>query len=104
MPLTRDFKATIVERAQNDPEFRIGLLTEALECLLNDETDVAKSLLRDYVNATIGFQELALMVEKEPSSLMRMLSPKGNPSIANMSQVIAAVRQHEGIELHVKAK
>lgn len=104
MALTRDFKETVLERAQSDPEFRIGLLTEALECLLNNETGVAKSLLRDYVNATIGFQELGLMVEKEPSSLMRMLSPKGNPSMTNMSQVIAAMRQHEGIELHVHAK
>ena len=103
MPLTRDFKETILERAQNDAAFRVGLLTEALECLLNNEPDVAKSLMRDYVNATIGFQELGLMLEKEPSSLMRMLSPKGNPSIANMSQVIAAMRQHEGIELHVRA-
>ncbi|RZV54598.1 MAG: transcriptional regulator [Pseudomonadales bacterium] len=103
MALTRDFKEAILYRAQNDAEFRIGLLTEALECLLNNELDVAKSLLRDYVNATIGFQELGQMVEKEPSSLMRMLSPKGNPSIANMSQVIAAMRKHEGIELHVHA-
>jgi hypothetical protein len=53
MTLTRDFKATIKERAQADPAFRIGLPTEAAECLLNDETELAKALLRDYVNATL---------------------------------------------------
>lgn len=103
MALTRDFKETILERAKTDPGFRIGLLTEAAECLLNNETGVAKTLLRDYVNATLGFQELAIIVDKKPTSLMRMLSEKGNPSIENMSQVIAAVRQYEGVELHVTA-
>ena len=103
MALTRDFKETVLERAKSDPEFRIGLLTEAAECLLNDETEVAKTLLRDYVNATLGFQELGKAVDKEPSSLMRMLSAKGNPSLTNMSKLLAAVRQHEGIELHVSA-
>ena len=33
--------------AKDDPEFRAGLLTEAAECLANNEVDVAKSLLRD---------------------------------------------------------
>ena len=103
MPLTKGFKQTVLERAQRDSRFRIGLLTEALECLLNNEIDVAKSLLRDYVNATIGFQELGLRVDKEPSSLMRMLGPNGNPNITNLSQVIAAVRDHEGIRLKVRA-
>jgi DNA-binding phage protein len=103
MALTRDFKETILERAKNDPEFRVGLLTEAAECLLNNEPNVAKTLLRDYVNATLGFQELGNIVDKNPSSLMRMLSEKGNPSLDNMSQVLAAVRAHEGIELHVSA-
>ena len=103
MALTRDFKETILERAKTDSEFRVGLLTEAAECLLNNETAVAKTLLRDYVNATLGFQELANIVNKKPTSLMRMLSDKGNPSIDNMSQVLAAVHQHEGIKLHVSA-
>lgn len=101
MPLTRDFKETVVEMAQRDPEFRVGLLTEAVECITNNEVDVAKSLLRDYVNATIGFQKLGEMIDKSPSNLMRMLSDSGNPSIENMSLVLSAVRQHEGIKLHV---
>ncbi len=103
MALTRNFKETVLERAKVDAEFRVGLLTEAAECLLNNETGVAKCLLRDYVNATLGFQELANIVNKKPTSLMRMLSDKGNPSIDNMALVISVMRQHEGIELHVSA-
>ncbi|MHA1566831.1 MAG: helix-turn-helix domain-containing transcriptional regulator [Alphaproteobacteria bacterium] len=103
MALTRDFKETIKERAQNDPAFRVGLLTEAAECILNDEANVAKTLLRDYVNATIGFQELGALTDRKPQSLMRMLSEKGNPSLGNISKLIASLRQHEGVELRVVA-
>jgi DNA-binding phage protein len=104
MALTRDFKETIMERAQSDPAFRVGLLTEAAECLLNDEVGVAKNLLRDYVNATLGFQKLASLTDKKPASLMRMLSDKGNPSLDNISKVIVSLRQHEGVQLHVSAE
>ncbi len=104
MALTRDFKDTIMERAQNDPAFRVGLLTEAAECLLNDEVGVAKILLRDYVNATVGFQELGRLVDKKPQSLMRMLSEKGNPSLGNISKLMASLHRHEGVELRVSAE
>lgn len=103
MALTRDFKKTIMERAQNDSAFRVGLLTEASECILNGEVGVAKTLLRDYVNATLGFQELAKITHKKPESLMRMLSVKGNPRADNLSQVMHSLNQHEGISLHVQA-
>jgi len=103
MALTRDFKETVLERAKNDPQFRIGLLTEAAECLLNNEVDVAKTLLRDYVNATIGFKELAVRTNKRPQSLMRMLSQSGNPSLENISQLISSLHKYEGVELHVRA-
>ena len=38
MALTRDFKVTIQERVLTDPEFRVGLLTQAAECLLDVTT------------------------------------------------------------------
>lgn len=104
MALTRDFRETIKERAQRDPAFRVGLLTQAAECMLNDEPDVAKSLIRDYVNATIGFQDLAKQLGKKPQSLMRMLSNSGNPSLGNISSVIASLRKHEGVNLRVSAQ
>ena len=86
-----------------DPEFRIGLMTEAIECVLNDEVDVAKVLLRDYVNATVGFQELGILTRKSPKSLMRMLSPGGNPSLKNIASLLASLKEHEGVKFHVRA-
>ena len=58
MPPTRDFRETIRERLKLDPEFRVALLEEAVNCLRSGEVDVGKSALRDYVNAPIDPQEL----------------------------------------------
>ena len=103
MALTRSFVEAVKERAARDPEFRIGLLTEAAECLLNGDVATGKTLLRDYVNATIGFQELGKRIDKKPASLMRMLSEKGNPRAGNLSELIASLHHYEGVRLHVGA-
>ena len=58
MPLTRDFKETVQTRAARDPAFREELLKEGVECLLAGDVDAGKIVLRDYINATIGFEEL----------------------------------------------
>ena len=63
MPLTRDFRETVYARAQRDPDFREGLLQESVTCLLNGEFDTAKIMLRDYINAMVGFEELGAMRE-----------------------------------------
>ena len=103
MPLTQDFRETIRERLQSDPEFREALLEEGVKCLLSGEVDVGKSVLRDYVNATIGFQELAGMTRKSPKSLMRMLSPSGNPQARNLFEIIGCLQEREGVHLEVRA-
>ena len=58
MPLTHDFKETIRARAQADPAFRQELLREAIECYIGGDLETGKAVLRDYVNATVGFQDL----------------------------------------------
>jgi DNA-binding phage protein len=102
--LTRDFAETVKARAERDPEFRRGLLIEALELLIANEVDAAKTVLRDYINATVGFKELAEATNKQPKSLMRMLSPNGNPTVVNMFSVIASLQQREGVRLGIKAR
>ena len=103
MPLTRPFRETVVERAKADPKFRVGLLTEAAECFLNGDMGTAKVLIRDYVNATIGFQALGEEIDKQPKSLMRMLSDKGNPRAENLAALLASLQKYEGINFHVQA-
>ena len=103
MALTRDFKETVQARAQRDPAFREGLLKEGVECLLSGDIDTGKVLLRDYVNATIGFEELGSLTNKPPKSLMRMFGPTGNPHARNLFEVINQMQRHEGVQLEVRA-
>ena len=103
MALTRDFKVTVRERLQRDPSFREALLKEAVDCLLSSDVETGKSLLRDYVNATIGFGELGGLTEKSPKSLMRMLSQNGNPQARNLFEIIGCLQEREGVHLKVQA-
>jgi len=102
MALTRDFKKTVVDRVERDPQFAQALLDEAATLFLNNETEAARLILRDLVNATIGFEELASQTDKPSKSLHRMLSPKGNPSMDNLAAIFGAVRSrlNVGIEAH----
>lgn len=96
MALTRDFKDTIQARAQRDPAFRRGLFEEAIEAFLSNDTETGKLLLRDYVNATVGFEKLGAELDKSPKSLMRMLSTQGNPRAENLFAVVGHLRKQEG--------
>ena len=93
MALTRDFKETVAARVQADPAFAQALLDEAVTLFVEGEPDSAKLILRDLVNATIGFEGLAEEVHKPVKSLHRMLSASGNPTMSNISAVFAAVKR-----------
>lgn len=103
MALTRDFKATVRARIARDPDFREALLLEGVECLLAGDVETGKSVLRDYVNATIGFRELGGLTDKSPKSLMRMLGPYGNPQARNLFEIIGCLQELEGLRLKVQA-
>jgi len=101
MALTKDFKETIQSRVQEDPRFREALFKESIQCLLAGDMETGKSLLRDYINATIGFEELSGLIHKSPKSLMRMLSPKGNPQARNLFDMISLLQKIEGMKLEI---
>lgn len=103
MALTRDFKETIQIRTQRDPAFREELFREGIQCLLTGDMDTGKAILRDYINATIGFEELGNLTEKSAKSLMRMFSPKGNPQAKNLFEVLDHLQKKEGVQLQVHA-
>ena len=103
MALTRDFKETVQARAIVDPLFREGLLNEGVQCLLGGDIVAGKILLRDYINATIGFEELGARTNKSPKSLMRMFGPNGNPQAKNLFEVINQIQEHEGVQLEVRS-
>lgn len=101
MALTRDFKKTIVERVERDPKFAKALLDEAAMLFLNGEPETARLILRDLVNATLGFESLASETATPSKSLHRMLSPKGNPNMDNLAAIFSAVRQNLKVAIKV---
>ena len=92
MALTRNSKQTVVERLERDPAFGQALLDEAATLFLNGEAETARLILRDLINATIGFELLATLTDKPSKSLHRMLSPAGNPSMDNLAAIFHALR------------
>jgi len=103
MALTRDFKNTMVERVRRDPAFARALLDEAATLFLNGEPHTARLVLRDLVNATIGFECLAAEIAKPSKSLHRMLSENGNPSMENLAAIFHALQKKLGVGLKAHA-
>lgn len=60
-------------------------------------------MLRDFINATTGFSALAKATRIPPKSLTRMFGPKGNPTAANLSEVIRVLQKKTGVQLEVRA-
>ena len=103
MALTRDFKETIRARAAKDAAFRRALLSEAIDSMLEGDVETGKIVLRDYINATIGFDKLGEATQRNPKSLMRMLSASGNPQANNLFEVVAHLQESEGFRLSTRA-
>ena len=104
MPLTKDFKTTIMARAHRDKAFCNAMLTEAINEFLTGDVDIGKAILRDYINATISFEILSAMLEKNPKSLMRMLSPSGNPTSKTLFDIFHAIQKIKKMKINVSLK
>ena len=102
MALTRGFKNTIRARAQRDSAFRKALLREGVESLLSGDLETGKTVLRDYINATVGFAELAEETGISAKSLMRMLGANGNPHARHIFQIVAFLQRKEGVRFAIK--
>ncbi|MEM7072862.1 MAG: transcriptional regulator [Pseudomonadota bacterium] len=99
MPLTHDFRETVKARADREPAFRQALLQEAVELLLEGDVAIGKALLRDYINATIGFGALSEQVGIPAKSLMRMVSARGNPRSDKLFAMLACLQKATGVQL-----
>jgi DNA-binding phage protein len=103
MPLTMEFKEVFKASIDRDPAFGHELLRGAVQCLLDDDLETGRAVLRNYVNATIGFKQLARAIGGQEKSLMRMLSPSGSPLASNLFQVIHELQRFNGVQLEVCA-
>ena len=103
MALTRDFKETIRARVMRDPGFRKALLQEGIENFLSGDVETGKIILRDFINATVGFTKLSDVTHRSAKSLMRMLGPRGNPQARNLFQIVAYLQHAEGVRFQVRS-
>lgn len=103
MGLTKDFKTTTYARVQRDAAFRKALLTEAVNAYLSGEETIGKAVLRDFINATMGFEKLGALTGIPSKSLHRMLSPNRNPSTAHFFAVLRVLQAKAGVRLKVRA-
>ena len=104
MALIRDFKETVLARVQRDARYREALFTEAINAYLAGDTVTGKAILRDLVNATIGFEGLATEIKKPSKSLHRMLAPHGNPNTENFFGIVSALQKKTRVKLRVTAR
>jgi DNA-binding phage protein len=103
MALTRDFRETVQARVMRDAEFRKGLLGDAIESLLAGDVTLGKELLRDYINATVGFPKLAAHTKIHAKTLHQMFGPAGNPTARNLFEIVAYLQRAEGVSLQVRS-
>ena len=93
--LTVDSSKTLQARIKADPAFAEALLREATDMFLNGEAEASRLLLRDVVNATVGFEQIATATNRPSKSVHRMLSARGNPTrkVLNVSFETHTVHQ-----------
>ena len=99
--LTTCFHDLIQKRVSEDQAFRDALLREGIECLLAGEVETGKTVLRDYINATVGFEKLGEAINTPPKSLMRMFSPTANPQARNLFAVLTYLQKQAGVSISV---
>lgn len=101
MALTRKYKETVLKRIRKDYRFAKALIVEALNALLDGETEEGLSMLRDLVNAKISFAELARQTGFGEKSLHRMLSHRGNPTTKSLFVVTSAISHDLGLNVRI---
>lgn len=101
MPLTKQFRETVMARARTDKEFREELIIEATNALLEGDIDTGKSLIKDYLNATEAFAAVADQLQKDEKSIRRMLGPSGNPTLKNFIGILQACSSTEHLNLKI---
>jgi hypothetical protein len=101
MGLTKSFNETVKSRIQQSAGFRRALLREAVGAMIAGDLETGKSVLRKYINGTIGFVKLGDELGRSPKVLMRMLGATGNPQAKNLFEIVAYLQKVEGTRLEV---
>lgn len=104
MALAIPVRETFLRRMKRDPAYRDGLLSEGVEAFLRGETELAKSIFRDYVHVTGGFEKLADATGIGAKTLHRMLGPKGNPTMRHVGAMLAHFTKRHRLTVQVQSR
>lgn len=96
MAFTREFKETVLELC-NGSEYRKALLIESLQTYLDGDVVAGNTLLRNYLNGTQSFSEVAKEIGVLEPSLRRMLSSNGNARVRNFFPLIKVCLERENL-------
>ena len=101
MAKTGSFKELVQTRVKKDKKFAEAPLREGIDAMLSGDVETGKTILRDYIKATVGFEKLGEATGTQPKSLIRMFGPRGNPQAKNLFSVLGYLQKRAGLELHV---
>ena len=101
MAKTKSFRDLVERNVKGDAKFAEALLREGIDAMLAGDLDTGKTIMRDYIKATVGFEKLAAATDTPPKSLIRMFGPRGNPQARNLFSVIGYLQKRAGLQLHV---
>ena len=101
MAKTRSFSDLVQQHVKGDKKFAEALLREGVDALLSGDVESGKTMLRDYIKATVGFEKLGAATGAPPKSLIRMFGPRGNPQAKNLFSVISYLQKRAGLQLQV---
>ena len=101
MARTKSFKDLVQRHVKDDKKFAQALLREGIDAMLSGDVETGKTILRDYIKATVGFEKLGEATDTPPKSLIRMFGPRGNPQARNLFSVIGYLQKRAGVRLHV---
>jgi DNA-binding phage protein len=101
MANTKSFKDLVQRQVKADRKFAEALLREGIDAMLSGDVDSGKTILRDYIKATVGFEKLGEATGAPAKSLIRMFGPRGNPQAKNLFNVLGYLQKRAGLTLHV---
>jgi len=107
MASTRDSKNNLAKQIKNDPKSREEMIWGGLLLIFSGKpggVEEGKIAIRNYIKATIGFSALSKRISIPKESIMRMLSPTGNPTLDNLDKIIQSLLEDAGVQKKAKSK
>src|SRR5947199_10784078 len=104
MAKTKSFKDLVQRQVKADKKFAEAFLREGIDALLSGDVESGKTILRDYIKATVGFEKLGAATGAPSKSLIRMFGPRGNPQAKNLFSVLRYLQKRAGVRLEVSGR